>query len=331
MKKNLAFGLAISILCLYLVLRHIDLKSLQQSLATVRYSYLVGAFLCVLIFTFFRALRWKYMLQPLKEISTYSLFQVVMIGYLANNILPARIGEVVRAVVLGKTEGINKITAFTTIIMERIFDVITLVLILILTSRFSPLGKKNDHILFLLIVGFIILSVFLLLVKYEKNWFLKIINRILKPISPAMTDKVTKGVEAFFAGLEVLAKGGHLPAISILSLLIGFSLAGIYYFVAVSFGIKLTLPGLLFLLSVIFLGILIPSSPGFIGTFHYFCMKGLLALGVHNKNLAFSYALVAHLIQYIPESVLGTFFFWKKGLSFREIQTAEIQTEQGVE
>ena len=152
-------------------------------------------------------------------------------------------------------------------------------------------------------------------------------KRILEPISPKMALHAQKSVHNFVEGLQVLEQGKHLLAITFLSAVIGLVLGGIYYFVAVAFGIQLSLPGLLFLLSVIFLGTMVPSSPGFIGTFHYFCIQALLLLGVKDKNLALSYAIVVHLIQYIPESLLGLVFFWKKGFSLRTIETAEIQTE----
>ncbi|MGA1876107.1 MAG: lysylphosphatidylglycerol synthase transmembrane domain-containing protein, partial [bacterium] len=111
MKKKFLLGLAISTLCLYLIFRKIDLTEFRKSLVTVKYSYLFITLAFIFLFTFFRALRWKYLLCPLKNIKTASLFELVMIGYLANNILPARIGEVVRALVLGKTEGISKIAS----------------------------------------------------------------------------------------------------------------------------------------------------------------------------------------------------------------------------
>ena len=328
MKKKFSVGLAISGLCLYLVFRNTDLGALRESLVAVHYSYLFISLIFIFLFTFFRALRWKFILDPLKKISTRNLFEVVMIGNLANNILPARIGEVVRAVVLGKTEGISKIASLATIVMERILDVITLVIILIIASRYLPLGgSKNNIIIIAATASVCFLSLFLILLKYRQEWLFKTSKKFLEPISPKIALHAQKSLHNFLEGLQVLKQGKHLIAISFLSGIIGLVLGAIYYFVAIGFDIKLSLPGLLFLLSVICLGIMIPSSPGFIGTFHYFCIQALFLLGVKDKNLALSYAIVVHLIQYIPESLLGLLFFWKKGFSLREIKTAEIQTE----
>jgi len=327
LKKKFSLGLAISGLCLYLVFRNTDLGALRESLVAVRYPYLFISLIFILLFSFFRALRWKYLLDPLKKISTRNLFEVVMIGYLANNILPARIGEVVRAVVLGKTEGISKIASLATIVMERILDVITLVIILIIASRYLPLGGGKNKIIIVATASVCFLSLFLILLKYRQEWLFKTSKKILEPISPKIALHAQKSIHNFLEGLQVLKQGKHFIAISFLSAIIGLVLGGIYYFVAVAFDIKLSLPGLLFLLSVIFLGTMIPSSPGYVGTFHYFCIQALFLLGIKDKNLALSYAIVVHLIQYIPESLLGLLFFWKKGFSLREIKTTEIQNE----
>jgi uncharacterized protein (TIRG00374 family) len=327
LKKKFLLGLAISALCLYLIFRKIDLTEFRKSLVSVKYSYLLISVAFIFLFTFFRALRWKYLLRPLKKINTVSLFELVVIGYMANNVLPARMGEVVRALVLGKAEGISKIASLATIFMERIFDMITLFPILVIASYYLP-SIGNDNHLVLLAAGIVALSgIFLLLIRYQKNWLFRASHSLVDPISPTLALKIQKSIRAFIEGFKVLEQGEHMVAISFLSGIIGLALGGIYYFVAVAFDITLSLPGLLLLLSMVFLGVLIPSSPGFIGTFHYFCIKGLFLAGVRDHSLALSYAVVVHLIQYIPESLLGMIFFWKKGLSFREIQTAEIQIE----
>lgn len=327
MKKKFSLGLVISGLCLYLVFRNTDLGALRESLVAVHYSYLFISLIFIFLFTYFRALRWKYLLDPLKKISTRNLFEIVMIGYLANNILPARIGEIVRAVVLGKSEGISKIASLATIVMERILDVITLIAILIIASKYLPLGGSKNKIIIAATTSVFLLILFLILLKYRQEWLFKTSKRILEPISPKMALQAQKSVHNFMEGLQVLEQGKHLIVITFLSVVIGLMLGGIYYFVTVAFDIQLSLPGLLFLLSIIFLGTMLPSSPGFIGTFHYFCIQALLLLGVKDKNLALSYAIVVHLIQYIPESLFGLFFFWKKGFSLREMKTAEMQTE----
>lgn len=325
MKKKFLFGLAVSALCLYLVFRNIDLIALQKSLSEVRYGYLVVVLGLILLFTYFRALRWKYLLFPVKEVRTADLFEITTIGYLANNVLPARIGELVRALILGKTEGISSASSLASIVTERFFDVITLLFILAAGSRHLPLPEETKGRAMALIIGaFVIILLFMLLMRYRQDWLLQMGHKLITPISRKLADRVQRSIQDFGHGLMVLESKKDLLVVCVLSIFIGLSMGGIYYFAALGFGIILTFSKLLLLVSMIFIGITIPSSPGFIGTFHYFCIKGLLLGGVKNKSLAVSYAIVTHLIQYIPECLGGLFFLWKRGLSFREINSANM-------
>jgi len=325
LKKKFLFGLAVSALCLYLVFRNIDLIALQKSLSEVRYGYLVVVLGLILLFTYFRALRWKYLLIPVKEVRTADLFEITTIGYLANNVLPARIGELVRALILGKTEGISSAASLASIVTERFFDVITLLFILAAGSRHLPLPEETKGRAMALIIGaFGIILLFMLLMRYRQDWLLQMGNKLITPVSRKLADRVQRSIQDFGHGLMVLESKKDLLMVAVLSIFIGLSMGGIYYFAALGFGIILTFSKLLLLVSMIFIGITIPSSPGFIGTFHYFCIKGLLLGGVKNKSLAVSYAIVTHLIQYIPECLGGLFFLWKRGLSFREINSANM-------
>src|SRR4030066_2001796 len=115
-------GLLISALFLYLVLRKIDYAQLWQVLKTANYWWLIPGVAVYFIALWVRAWRWHYLLRPLKSISTRSMFPIVTMGYAGNNIFPARAGEVVRAVILKKKEGVPISASLATIIVERVFE-----------------------------------------------------------------------------------------------------------------------------------------------------------------------------------------------------------------
>ena len=116
------FGILISALFLYLVLRKIDFAQLWQVLKAANYWWLIPGVAVYFIALWVRAWRWHYLLRPLKSISTRSMFPIVTMGYAGNNIFPARAGEVVRAVVLKRKEGVPVSASLATIIVERVFD-----------------------------------------------------------------------------------------------------------------------------------------------------------------------------------------------------------------
>lgn len=116
------FGLAISAFFLYLVLRKIDFPQLWQVLIEANYWWLIPGVAVYFIALWVRSWRWHYLLRPLKAIPTRTMFPIVTMGYAANNIFPARAGEVLRAVVLKRQQGVAVSASLATIIIERVFD-----------------------------------------------------------------------------------------------------------------------------------------------------------------------------------------------------------------
>ena len=128
MNWKLFFSVLISTLFLILAFNRVNLYELKDTLETANYIYLIPAVLLTILSLWIRAVRWGYLLQPVKKININSLFSATAIGLMANNLLPARLGEFVRAYVIGKKELISKSASFATIVVERIFDGLTILL-----------------------------------------------------------------------------------------------------------------------------------------------------------------------------------------------------------
>ena len=134
MKLKFWFGLGISLICLYLVFRNIEVDKVFETMRSVNYLYLGELAIILQLSTIWlRAERWKYLLAlPIKKLTFKHLLPATMIGFMANNILPARAGEFVRAYVIGKKERISSTASFATIIIERVCDMITMLSFLFL-------------------------------------------------------------------------------------------------------------------------------------------------------------------------------------------------------
>lgn len=126
MKWKLWLGIGISVLFLFLAFRKVNLHELKKALESANYIYLIPAILLTILSLWIRAFRWQYILQPVREIRVSSLFSATMIGFMANNLLPVRLGEFVRAYTIGEKERISKSSSLATIVVERIFDGITI-------------------------------------------------------------------------------------------------------------------------------------------------------------------------------------------------------------
>jgi uncharacterized protein (TIRG00374 family) len=124
-------GLSISLLVIILVIKDINFILLKSSFQKFRPHGIILMIITYLFGFIIRGIRWKYMLSPIKKISTYSTTEGVIVGYMGNNLLPARAGEIIRAVYIGNTECISKTTAFGTVAIERLFDGLVIVGILL--------------------------------------------------------------------------------------------------------------------------------------------------------------------------------------------------------
>ncbi len=146
-KKKILFisGILVSIICSWLFVRKIEWSSLGVAFRDAKYIYIFPTIILMFLSFYFRAVRWKVLISPIKKVSILNLFSVNMIGFMANNVLPARLGEVIRPVMIARKEKINVSTSFATIVMERIFDMLGIIVIASLLFYFLPSDPSQNR------------------------------------------------------------------------------------------------------------------------------------------------------------------------------------------
>jgi uncharacterized protein (TIRG00374 family) len=312
-----------------LLFRKIDFYQLWSALLRVDYRFIVLAVVSTFITYFLRAVRWHYLLIPEKRIPLSSLYPATIIGYMANNLLPARLGEFVRAYVLAQKEGLQTPTVFASLVIDRLFDGFTVMLILLFTlfTLKLPQGmtdaetalKTGGVVTFILYAGIII---FLVLLKRQTMRTLHWTGVLLKPFPQRISERVIRSLGSFISGIRLSSKGGHISAVLISSLLIwAFCIIPVYS-VLLGFDIKLPVAASMFILVLLVFAVMVPASPGYIGTYHYACFKGLSAFGIP-ESTAVTVALVIHATGFFPVIVAGMYYVWKNKLSFNELQGTE--------
>ena len=139
-KKKILFiaGILISIICSWLFARKIEWSQLSVALKEAKYVYIIPTIILIFVSHYFRAVRWSALIAPIKRVSVLNLFSATMIGFMANCVLPARIGEIIRPVMVAKKEKIKVTASFATVVMERIFDVLSIIVIASLLFFFLP-------------------------------------------------------------------------------------------------------------------------------------------------------------------------------------------------
>ncbi len=316
-------GLVVSLFFLWFLFRQVsDVGRAVREVQQANYWFVIPALAVYFVGVWVRALRWRFLLEPVKTIRPQRLFPVVVIGYMANDVLPMRIGELVRAHILGEREEVSKTAAFATIIVERIFDGVTMILFigLILLLHLVPASgelERTFRIAGLLFVG--VLGLFFL-VALTPGTVNRLLDLILSGMPPALAERAEPTLRRFLAGLGVLQSPRAVAATLGLSVLAWLCEAGMYYVLALGFaGINLPYYAMILNTAVANIFTMIPAAPGYIGTFDAASVFTLGLYGVES-NLALSYTVVLHIALVVPVTLWGAYYWWRYHLSLREIQ-----------
>ena len=324
--KKLWIGLGISLFFLFLLFRKIDFHKLLAAFREMDYRYLWPALLFTFVSYFFRAVRWYFLLLPIKKTRLKNLFPATMIGYMANNILPARLGEFVRAYVLGEKEGIAISAVFASLVIDRLFDGFTVLLILLFTFFTVKLPPGMESVQHGLAVGgyitltiYFVVVAFLFILKKRTLQTINLIGRLLKPLPARVSGKVIPLLGSFIEGVRISSKPAELFALLLSSLVIwAFAIWPVDLMLR-SFGIILPITASMFIMVFLVFAVMVPASPGYVGTYHAACVYGLMAFNIQ-KEKALSIALIIHGINFFPVIILGLYYLWHDNVSLAEMR-----------
>ncbi len=326
-------GLIISIIFLYIALNGLQIGDVWNTLTEARYIWLLPGILVYFLAVWVRAWRWHYLLRPLKKIPTRTMFPIVAIGYMGNNIYPARAGEILRAIVLKRKEAVSISSSLATIIVERVFDgVVMLAFIFLnlselakLTSTSGIIGNIQQIAIWGSAAFISALVLFLLAAMFpdiSEKVSIKIINTILpKKIRERSINLVIK----FLSGLESLRSPMDVLMIFLTSALIWLLETGKYWFVMHAFPFEISFFALMLMNGIVNLATTLPSAPGYVGTFD---APGIALLKAYNipGEIAAGYTLVLHVALWLPITALGAYYFIKEGLKWGQNYSREEET-----
>jgi uncharacterized protein (TIRG00374 family) len=308
---------------LYLAFRGQDLGDIRDSLKQVNLWWVVPALLLYLVGVWLRAVRWTVLLQPLNSsITSRAMLPTVIIGYMANNVLPLRAGELVRSYLVGRQYKVRKTSVLATIAVERIFDGFTMLGFMLVATIFVSFTSQLQHLALIAFVVFTLLLIGLFLLTLGGNLLDRLLQIVLGPLPAGVADRVERMTESFLSGLAVFKRRRDLLRVASLSVL-----AWLCDLIAQGFGpaIKdvMGFGATLMTTGVANMATLIPSSPGYIGQFEFgvrLVLNG--ALGVPETQ-ALAYAILVHAALYFPITILGLVMWFRQSLSFSQIQQAE--------
>lgn len=321
MKKKTIAGILISVVFLYFAFRKVDYDELSTALVGAQYLYLIPVGFLAVISLFIRALRWRYLLLPIKRISFKSLFTTASIGLMVNNLLPARLGEFVRAYLIGERENISKSASLATIVIERIFDGLAVLVFLIyaFVQRTIDFPHWFNKTVYIVIAVYGLAIIFLVLLRIRRDNAMEIAAFLTRPLPVRGRTKVANALNSFVHGLEIIHNFRELAISFVLSILVWLPNVLIIYMLLQAFGIDLPLHSASVIFIIITIGIMIPSAPGFVGTIQYCSIIGLAIFSVP-KSLALSFSIVYHIAVFIPITGTGLICLLIQGVSFKELR-----------
>ena len=350
--RRLWLGLSASLIFILLFLATLDFRELVEALIDANYLFVLPAVAFYFVAVGFRTLRWRYLLYPLRPMSTTRLFPVVVVGYMANNLLPVRLGELVRSYYLGEREDVSKTAGLATILVERVFDGLVLLFFLAVVALFLPLaglvkglgessGVPWPILSAALSLPFFVILGTLIFFAFYPPGLQRLVERITRTLPQRVGAKVQRIVELFVEGLIVLRSPRNLLALFALSLPVWLFEAALFFLIGFSFDLDSQFSNLgqmavatLLVTAIANLGGSLPSSPGGIGLFELFARETLILLPVVaiDRAVAGAYALTAHAALIVPVILLGQIFLFSEHISFSQLTKREGQAvpEYGV-
>jgi uncharacterized protein (TIRG00374 family) len=327
-------GVVISATFLWWALKKLNLGDFWETIRTAEYWWILPGIAVYFVAVWARAWRWHYLLKPIKSIKTRIMFPITCIGYMGNNIYPARAGEVLRAVILKRREGVPISASLATIIVEKFFDaVVMLGFVFVNLPELARLkgssgfvGNIQQVAIYGTILAFIILLIFLLAAMFPLitarfgQWFIgRLVPKRFRPQTSGFMHK-------FLDGLAALRSPANILMVFLTSVVIWLLETGKYWFVMHAFNFSVSFFALMLMNGIVNLITIIPAAPGYIGTFDASGIAVLTAYGV-NKATAAGYTIVLHVALWLPITLLGAYFMAREGIKWSDALRKEDETE----
>ncbi|MEF3273813.1 MAG: flippase-like domain-containing protein [Chloroflexus sp.] len=325
---KLWLGLIISACCLGIALYGLDLAHFWEVLREANYWWLIPGIAVYFATVWARAWRWQSMLNHIASVPLNVLFPIVVIGYMGNNVYPARAGEVLRSYVLRRNCGIAMSASLATVVLERLFDGLVMLLFVAITLPFAPLPTTFRA----LVIGFSALFIlaligFIALAAHPQRMS-RLYSIAVDRFAPATLRPHIHGLfDRFIIGLQSLRSPREMAMILATSTLIWLGETLKYWFVMHAFPFEVSFLVLMLMTAVVNLFTTIPSTPGYVGTFDAPGIAILTQFGVAHA-LATGYTLVLHVALWLPVTLLGAWYMLRQSLSWRDMDRAAALREQ---
>ena len=308
----------ISAVGIYFAFQGENFDILWDYLLVVKWHSFMISVILLIISVVIRAKRWQYILKPVEHIPLHPLFSSTMIGYFGNSILFFRLGELLRAysVSVGRTLTVSQ--AFGTVILERIIDAFTVVIILILLLPWIPIQNSEIQLSLIVFIGTTIIAITIIIISYRWNWL-----EVLKTYNifrHGTGEKLLNIIEKIFDGLTMITRSKHIFQFFIFSALLWITyLTMTYYLLDATHLDDIGFMGAGIILAMGSIAIAIPALPGAMGTYDVGIKFVIMLIFSVSSEEALTFALVSHASNYFPYLIIGSIYFIFGGIRLKDI------------
>jgi uncharacterized protein (TIRG00374 family) len=322
-------GIAVSAVLLWFALDGVDFSAMQASLTHANFYYVLPVVLLFASHFLLKAMRWAVLLTPISPAPWQHLFTPMMLGYFANNLLPARLGEVIRIVFGARRLGVGKGQILATLLLERIFDFIAVLGFGALAITFSDADSdwlRQSAWVVTAIVGTVL--VVALFIVWRTRQFLRLANYPIGLLPAKRRAYVQEKLQELALALSSLRSARLVARLLVNSMLQWALVSGAIYCSLVAVGIDVSIQAAFAVLAATVIAVSLPSAPGFFGSVQFAFAIALQPFGV-DQSQAFAASIYYHLINFLGLIVVGVFLLNRIGLSLGALsQTAEREMEK---
>ncbi|MGI5862118.1 MAG: lysylphosphatidylglycerol synthase transmembrane domain-containing protein [Myxococcales bacterium] len=332
-------SLAISAFFIWLTLRGTDLRQVWLALRGANYLYLIPYVGILVAIHYLRVIRWGILLEPVGKPTFKKLNSAGGIGFMALVVMPFRLGEFARPLLIAEKGKIRRSAAMASVVVERVVDGLAMAVVLIVALLFSNPATKDEATLawvrgggLIVFAAFFALLVFLIVAYVKRDLAVRVVDRLARPVSARLAEKLAGMLDAFIGGLKVVPDRRKIALFFVLTAIYwginGFGLA----LLARGFGLQLELAAAFAVLGVLVVGVMIPAGPGMLGTFQGAVIVGMqLFFPDPSSDAAIqAYAWVLWAAQFGQQVLFGLYFLALGNISFGSLwhSSAEVEDEE---
>ncbi len=317
---RIALSVVLSAVFLGFAVRGVDWNEALAALAKAHYAYVLPMFGITLWSLYIRAQRWRVLLRPVGTPAMRTLVAATNIGFMANMVLPLRMGEVIRPVLVSRKENEPLSGILATVVLERIFDMFTILFLFGVSAAAVPVSPEVRQWGYRLCGLALVVGGGVILVRWQEAFALRVLQLAVRPLPPRLAEPVDHFFRGFVQALEILDSPLTFLQLVGWSLYLWVVIDAIYLLGILAFELPAPLiVGSIAVTAIIAIAVSAPSAPGYIGAFQVGCTLSLAIFGV-SKGDAFAYSIVLHVTQFVGVVVAGLYSLTREGMTLRQVE-----------